>query len=92
MKKIKNIIKKIIYILIFVYVAIILINQQKSLNSYAANCENLEIQINEKEAYQKELTEKKNNADSKEYIEEIAREKLDIYYSNERVYIDKQKN
>ena len=92
MKKLKNTIKKIIYIIIFIYVAIILINQQKSLNSYAANCETLEEQISEKETYQKQLTEKKNNADSKEYIEEIARNKLDMYYSNERVYINKQTN
>ena len=28
------------------------------------------------------------NVDSKEFIEQMAREKLDMYYPNERVYVD----
>ena len=34
------------------------------------------------------LNETKNNINSNEYIEQIAREKLDMYLPNERVYID----
>jgi len=30
----------------------------------------------------------KENVDSTEYIEEMAREKLDMYLPNERVYVD----
>ena len=30
----------------------------------------------------------KSNLNSKEYIEKIAREKLDMYTENERVYVD----
>ena len=48
-------------------------------------------QINKQLAYQKTLTDKKDNINSKEYIEEVAREKLDMYLPNERVYIDKTK-
>ena len=46
-------------------------------------------QINKQLAYQESLTAKKDNINSKEYIEEVAREKLDMYLPNERVYIDK---
>ena len=40
-------------------------------------------------AYQESLNNKKANINSKEYIEEVAREKLDMYLPNEKVYIDK---
>ena len=33
----------------------------------------------------------KENINSDEYIEQIAREKLEMYYPNERVYIDIEK-
>ena len=37
---------------------------------------------------QASLQDMKNNVDSNEYIEDIAREKLGMYLPNERVYID----
>ena len=43
----------------------------------------------EKEEYQETLANKKANINSKEYIEQVAREKLDMYLPNERIYIDK---
>ena len=36
----------------------------------------------------KELQKTKENVNSTEYIEEVAREKLVMYLPNERVYID----
>ena len=36
-----------------------------------------------------ELSNKKKNIDSLEFIEETAREKLDMYLPNEKVYLDK---
>ena len=38
-----------------------------------------------------ELKKMKENINSDEYIEQIAREKLGMYYPNERVYIDVEK-
>ena len=35
-----------------------------------------------------ELVSTKDNVNSKEFIEQMAREKLDMYLPNERVYID----
>ena len=43
---------------------------------------------NEQKEYKNELVAKKENVNSKEYIEQIAREKLNMYLPNERVYLD----
>ena len=37
----------------------------------------------------RELAKKKDDVNSLEFIEQTAREKLDMYYPNERVYVDK---
>ena len=44
--------------------------------------------IQQAQAEQEKLNETKNNINSNEYIEQIAREKLGMYLPNERVYID----
>ena len=41
------------------------------------------------EEKKEKLLETKSNINSKEYIAQVAREKLDMYYPNEKVYIDK---
>lgn len=87
----KKIYKKILLIAIFVYIIYIFANQQKVLNSYASTCEYYESQIVEKVAYQETLKQTRENINSEEYIEEIAREKLDMYLPNEKVYIDNSK-
>ena len=77
--------------IIIIYVAYIFINQQKTINSYKTaenyHAEQIEIKV----AYKESLYEKKNNINSKEYIEEAAREKLDMYLPNEKVFIDTSK-
>lgn len=87
--KSKKIGKKLLFFIIFAYIIYILIGQQKTLNSYKTAqkyyIEQLDIQL----AYQETLNDTKDNINSKEYIEEVAREKLDMYLPNERVYIDK---
>lgn len=85
---IKKIIKLIIAVIIGIYAICIFMRQQKTLNSYKVSQEYYAMQISEQEKYKEELTELKNNINSPEYIEEIAREKLDMYLPNERVYID----
>ena len=69
----------------------IFINQQKALNSYKTSQEYYQDEIKTKLAYQESLKETKSNINSEEYIEEVAREKLDMYLPNEKVYIDKNK-
>lgn len=84
----KKVIKLLLAVVAGVYIICIFINQQKTLNSYKKTKEYYAIQCDEQEKYKQELTELKNNINSPEYIEKIAREKLDMYLPNERVYID----
>ena len=88
MRKSKKIIKMIIILVAIIYAIVTFANQQKTLNQYAKNCENLSSQIEEQKEYKEELSKKKEDINSKEFIEETAREKLDMYLPNEKVYID----
>ena len=81
--------KTIFFVVIFIYVLYIFVGQQKTLNSYKKTQNYYAEQLSTQIAYQKTLNETKSNIDSKEYIEKVAREKLDMYLPNERVYIDK---
>jgi len=65
-----------------------IINQQRMLNSYAAEKSDLQNQIEEAKETQEELKTQLEDIDSLNSIEDIAREKLDMYLPNERVYVD----
>ena len=80
--------RNIFIIAIIVYVAFVFINQQNTLNDYNKDTEKLNQQIASEEATNENLNEQKENVNSLEFIEEMAREKLDMYYPNERVYMD----
>lgn len=84
----KKIYKKIIIIAIAIYTIFTLISQQKKLNQYASQTENLNEKITVETEKKEELAKQKDNVNSLEFIEQTAREKLDMYYPNERVYID----
>lgn len=88
MKK-KTLYKKLIIILVLAYAIFTLANQQKVLNQYSENSKELASEIEEKQAYNQKLIAEKENVNSKEFIEETAREKLDMYYPNEKIYLDK---
>ena len=87
MKK-KKLLKRLIILLIAIYVIFTLVNQQKTLNQYSRNSEKLNTQIAEAEEEKEELTKQKDNVDSLEFIEKTARDMLDMYYANERVYVN----
>ena len=87
----KSIYRRLLFIGISVYVICIFINQQKRINLYKKTAKYYETEIEEKTEYQKELLETKSNINSKEYIEKVARENLDLYLPNERVYVAKGK-
>lgn len=87
MKK-KKLLKRLIILLIAIYVIFTLVNQQKTLNQYSRNSEELNTQIAEAEEEKEELTKQKDNVDSLEFIEKTARDMLDMYYPNERVYVN----
>ncbi len=84
----KKIYKKLIILALVVYAVFTIINQQKTLNQYSEQTEQLNQEIAEETQNKEELAKQKDNVDSLEFIEQMAREKLDMYYPNERVYVD----
>lgn len=89
MKKNKKLYKRLLILAIIAYVIFTLVNQQKTLNQYEQSTEDLTAQIEEQKEYKEELAKKKDDVNSEDFIEQTAREKLDMYYPNEKVYVDK---
>ena len=89
MKKSKKIYKKLIILAIATYVIFTLVSQQKTLNQYENQNQKLTEQIAQEKESKEELAKKKEDVNSLEFIEQTAREKLDMYYPNEKIYIDK---
>jgi len=88
MKIIKKVYKKILFIVIAGYIVSIFVSQQQTLNTYKQEIKKCEEQIAEAKETKESLIAMKENVDSPEYIEQIAREKLGMYLPNEKVYID----
>ncbi len=84
----KSIIKTLFFIALGVYVVITIINQQITLDRYSENQAELAEQIQEEKSHNEELVATKDNVNSKEFIEQMAREKLDMYLPTEKVYVD----
>lgn len=87
----KKIYKNILIISFFIYFIVTVISQQKTLNQYKTEAATYSKELEEVQNTNEELTKTKENVNSPEYIEEVAREKLDMYLPNERVYIDMTK-
>lgn len=84
----KKIFSFLLFIVISTYAIITLINQQITLNRYNEEQAKITKQIQEEKEYNNELIAKKESVNSEEFIEEMAREKLDMYLPTEKVYID----
>lgn len=84
----KNILKRVVIIALFIYAVSIFVKQQKMLNTCASEKEQYENEISTARAEQDKLNSQLNSVNSTEYIEEMARDKLGMYLPNERVYID----
>lgn len=78
----------LILILVIIYFLFTFINQQNKLNSYNKDISYYTTQIEELEKEKEDLLATQKNVNSEEYIEKVAREKLDMYLPNETVYID----
>ena len=88
MKKNKKILKKILILGLMIYATFTLVKQQQTLNQYEQDRQDLSTQIEEQKEYKEEIAKKKEDVDSLDFIEQTAREKLDMYYPNEKVYVD----
>lgn len=84
----KKILKNCIIVGVILYTSITFINQQKTLNAYKNQQATLSKKIEEQKNYKETLLATKENISSPDYIEDVARKKLDMYLPNERVYID----
>lgn len=90
MKSKSNLLKKIIFIVVLIYAITTIIKQQKILNGYSVQEKNLKVEISEAKERQEQLNNEKENVNSLDYIETLAREKLGMYLPNERVYVDSE--
>ena len=84
----KKIYKKIIISIFLIYFVVTLMSQQKTINQYKSEASTYSGQLETAKETNSELQKTIENLNSTEYIEEVAREKLDMYLPNERVYID----
>ena len=90
MKNKNGLLKKIIFVAVLVYAIITFINQQKILNNYTSQLNTIKVEIAEAKEQQEKLKDVKENVNSLEYIEILAREKLGMYMPNEKVYVDNE--
>lgn len=87
-KLMKNLFKKLCIIAFLIYIAVVIVKQQQTLVSYNSQKEYYSEKIEEAEKYNQTLLATRDNLDSKEYIQTISREKLNMYSENEKVYIN----
>lgn len=81
-------INRFVIIGIILYFLYVCITQQQSMDSYDREAEQYRAEIVAAQKENEKLQNVKDNVDSEEYIEDVAREKLGMYLPNERVYID----
>ena len=74
--------------LVIIYFCIMFISQQIAINEKNKQIGELEDQIKSVEEEKKKLQDEIDNAESRETIENIARDELGLVYPDERKYID----
>jgi cell division protein FtsB len=86
------IIKRIIFIVLLVLtvalIGYVFVMHHQMLDTYADDKKSLNNQIEAATVKQQELKDELNSINTLNTIESIARDKLDMYFPNERVYID----
>ncbi len=88
MKKTIKLLKILAIIVIIIYVVLLITEQQYVLNEYSQTVEELNVEIAKEIEINADLQSQKESIDSLDFIEEVAREKLDMYRANERIYVD----
>ena len=74
--------------LVIIYFCVMFISQQIAINEKNREIGELEDQIKSVEEEKKKLQDEIDNAESRETIENIARDELGLVYPDERKYID----
>lgn len=86
--KSKKIYSKLFIGILLFYFVFIFSNQQTKLDAYSNEKDYYKQQIEELTNTKADLEDTLKNVNSTEYIEKVAREKLDMYYPYESIYID----
>lgn len=81
-----NKVLNLILILVLIYACFTFFNQQAKLNSYRQDISYYTAQNEELNQKNADLLEEQRNVNSEEYIEEVARKKLEMYLPNEIVF------
>ncbi len=87
----KNRILCLLIFTFFIYSIFMFYKLQMKLNKYNDELAYYQSQVEDLNEEKNDLLNQKQNMNDASYIENIAREKLDMYYPNERVYIDVNK-
>ena len=87
----KNRILCLLIFTFFIYSIFMFYKLQMKLNKYNDELAYYQSQVEDLNEEKNDLLNQKQIMNDASYIENIAREKLDMYYPNERVYIDVNK-
>ena len=88
-KKAKNsALTRFIILIAVCLVGVVLISQQIDINKKNDEIKNLNIQIQEQQKKADELKEKEKLYATDEYVEQIAREELNLVNPDEKVFVD----
>ena len=87
-KKKKSIFLRLAFVVVFIYVAVVFLNQQITIAQKKQEYQQLSAQLKEQKALNAELRELSENEDLAAYYELIARGTLNYAYPGEKVYVD----
>ncbi len=87
-KKRENLLPKLLLLAVVVYVVVSFVQLQVELNTKRLALAELQVNINDQLAQNAELQGMLDMGMDDEYIERMAREKLDYAYPDEQVYVD----
>lgn len=90
-KKKTNLLKRILYLAVFIYVGYILFQQHVCFNAYKAQEISYLREIDENEKIQQQYQKQRELYQTDAYIEEMARAKLGMVYPGEKIFIDASK-
>ncbi|MBO5143344.1 MAG: septum formation initiator family protein [Clostridia bacterium] len=84
----KKLLKTIAITAVLMYASLTMFKQEAAFNKYDDEIEKYVKLIEQEELKKEELMNTKSKISSKEYVEEIAREKLGLVMPNEIVFVD----
>ena len=84
----KKLLKTITIIAVLMYTGLTIFKQEAAFNKYDAEIAKYERLIEQEELKKEQLKNTKAKISSKEYVEEIAREKVGLVMPNEIVFVD----